>query len=141
MKNILRKIAIVATFSIFGFTAFAQNYKAPKIDATGKVTVDGKHVLTITPDGKYNHPSGQNLAYINSEGELVDAKTKKVLGKAEKNGHFIPSDAKTIEEKLTVHSTSDGTYEIKDKTGKVIGIAHESYKQQAAGAIHYYNTK
>jgi hypothetical protein len=122
--------------------ANAQNYKAPKIDATGKVTVAGMQIGSINKEGNILDAKGNKVATIDNEGELVDINTGKKLGKASKNGAFTKyySDGKT-----EVHTFSepdkDGFCELKDKSGKVIGVVHENYKQQGACAIHCLSKK
>src|ERR1700760_4716894 len=78
----------------------AQNYKAPKIDAAGKIMdKEGKHIGTITKEGVISDAMGTKVAYVDAEGSLVDVKTGKKLGKAEKNGNFISAYAKTSDDR------------------------------------------
>ncbi|MBY0425160.1 MAG: DUF3659 domain-containing protein, partial [Cytophagales bacterium] len=87
MKTI-KSIAMVAIgMMVAASTTFAQNYKAPKIDASGKITDEmGTHIGTISKDGTMMDNMGMKMAYIDAEGSLVDSKTGKKIGKAEKNG-------------------------------------------------------
>jgi len=115
----------------------AQNYKAPKIDASGKIMdKDGKHIGNMTKDGVINDAMGMKVAYVDSNGMLVDAKTGKKLGKAEKNGNFIPDFAKTPDEGWTITTPLNGTCMVKDKDGNIKAEVHENYKQFGACAIH-----
>ena len=142
MKTIKKIMFGVIGLIIIITSANAQNYKAPKIDAAGKVTIDGLHVGSINKDGHILDAKGDKVATVDNEGELVDIKTGKKLGKAAKNGTFTEyyADGKT-----EVHTFSepdkDGYCELKNKSGKVIGVVHENYKQQGACAIHCLSKK
>src|SRR3977135_3969829 len=93
-SNLLTLLGLILAMSL----AQGQNYKAPKIDASGKIMdKDGKHIGTMTKDGVINDAMGMKVAYVDSNGTLVDAKTGKKLGKAGKNGNFTPDFAKTAD--------------------------------------------
>jgi len=132
----LRKISL-AILAVFAFQiAQAQNYKAPKIDASGKITDhEGKHIGSMTKEGVVMDAMGMKVAYIDANGTLVDMKGKK-LGKAEKNGNFIPEFAKTPDEGWSISTPLNGTCLVKDKDGNVKAEVHENYKAFGACAIH-----
>jgi hypothetical protein len=67
---------------------------------------------------------------------LIDEKTGEKLGKAEKNGNFLPHFAKTPGEGWTVSAPMNGTCQIKDKDGNVKAEVHENYKAFGACAVH-----
>jgi hypothetical protein len=115
-------------------SASAQNYKAPKIDATGKITnKDGKHLGSVNSKGEIMDTMGMKVAYIDTDGSLIDVKT----GKAEKNGNFVPYFRETSDKKgMTVSAPMNGTCMVKDASGKVVAEVHENYKQYGACAIH-----
>jgi hypothetical protein len=132
MKKI--KLMCVAFIGIMATAGIqAQNYKAPTIDASGKVTVAGKYVGEIKDSTIANHEGGK-IAIIGSDGMLIDHKTGKKLGKAEKNGNFVYFEGN--EQWTLSEPNADGYCEVKDKTGTVVGMVHENYKQQGACAIH-----
>jgi hypothetical protein len=116
---------------------FAQNYKAPKIDALGKFTdVSGGYLGTVSKDGVMD-AKGKKQAHIDSEGNLIDSKTGIKLGKAQKNGDFVYNFAETKDGKnFTVGVPSEGMCEVKNKKGDVVLLIHENYKAQAACAYH-----
>lgn len=116
--------------------AFAQNYKAPKIDASGNfMDAKGKKIGTITKDGMMDD-MGMKMASIDAEGNLIDANGKK-LGKAEKNGNFMYKFSETGDGKnFVVGAPSNGICEVKDEKGNVVLLVHENYKAQAACAYH-----
>lgn len=124
-------------------SAFAQNYKASKIDASGKlVDSNGVHIGTITKEGLINDPSGMKMAHIDNDGNLIDAKTGKKMGKAEKNGNFMYIMSETQDGKnFTINPPTNGICEVKDEKGNVVMLVHESYKAQAACAYHCLQMK
>jgi|SRR5882672_8938016 len=114
-----------------------QNYKAPKIDFSGKITdKDGKHIGNVTTAGVITDTMGMKVAYINAEGMLIDEKTGKKLGKAEKNGNFIPVFAETPDKGWSVSTPLNGICMVKDKDGNIKAEVHENYKQFGACAVH-----
>lgn len=118
--------------------ASAQNYKAPKIDASGKITdKEGKYVGNVNSKGEITDTLGIKLAYVDSDGSLIDAKTGKKMGKAEKNGNFVPYFKSEKNKKgLTISPPMNGTCLVKDDSGKVVAEVHENYKQYGACAMH-----
>ena len=127
---------LVVSASAFTMVS-AQNYKAPTIDATGKVMdANGKHLGWVTKEGVIKDSSGTKMSYVDSEGGLVDAKSGKKLGKAQKNGNFVPHFSTTKDDKWTISEPMSGTCEVKDKNGKTLVVVHESYKQYGACAYH-----
>src|SRR5882672_5089990 len=114
-----------------------QNYKAPTIDASGKIMdKEGKFMGSISKDGAIMDAMGMKIAHIDATGALVDEKTGKKLGKAEKNGNFVPVYAKTPDEGWTISTPLNGTCMVKDKDGNIKAEVHENYKQFGACAIH-----
>lgn len=123
-------------------TIMAQNYKAPKIDASGKVWVNDKHVGNISKEGVITDQAGIKLAHVGSDGELMDATTGKKLGLAAKNGNYTPHFSNGQSDEWTISEPDkEGMCEVKDKSGKVVGVVHENYKQQGACAIHCLTMK
>lgn len=118
-------------------TTFAQNYKAPKIDASGKVTDRmNTYIGSVTKEGVITDAKGVKIAYIDADGMLVDSKGHK-MGKAEKNGNFLPYFNETPEKGAwTTGAPQNGTCYVKDADGKVMAIVHENYKMFGACAAH-----
>jgi hypothetical protein len=134
----LKTIALAILGVVFAINfASAQNYKAPKIDATGKIMdMDGKGIGVMSKDGAMDE-KGIKMAHIDGEGNLVDSKTGKKMGKAEKNGNFMYQFSETADGKnFTVGAPANGICEVKDDQGKVVMLVHENYKAQAACAYH-----
>ena len=125
-------LAIVFTITI----SQAQNYKAPKIDASGKITDEnGKHIGNVSKEGVISNEAGIEIAHVDAMGMLVNTKTGEKMGKAEKNGNFVPYLAEP-KGGWTVGPPMNGTCLVKDKDGKVVAEVHENYKQFGACAIH-----
>ena len=116
--------------------AYAQNYKAPKIDASGRVTdKNGKYVGNVTKEGVITDSAGVKVAYVDATGTALDASGKK-LGKAGKNGNFVSQFEKTPDEGWSVSAPMNGTCLVKDKDGNVKAEIHENYKEFGACAVH-----
>ncbi len=117
--------------------AAAQNYKAPMINSSGKILdKNGKNIGIVTKDGTMDE-KGAKMSYIDAEGNLIDSKTGKKMGKAEKNGNFAYFFSETGDGKnFTVSAPANGTCEVKDDKGNVVLLIHENYKAQAACAYH-----
>lgn len=142
MKTLKLIFLTVATMLLGIAISNAQNYKAPAIDASGKVTdATGKHIGWVTKDGVIKDTAGIKIAHVDGTGELVDAKSGKQLGKAQKNGNYVSHFSKTSDGTLTVSEPANGTCEVKDKDGKVVLLAHENYKQYGACAYHCLQMK
>ena len=115
----------------------AQNYKAPAIDASGKVTDDrGKYIGMVSMEGIITDSAGIKIGMIDNEGSLVDTKTGTKMGKSEKNGNFTTSYAKTKDDKWTISEPMNGNCKVTDRNNKTVVIVHENYKQY--GACVYY---
>jgi hypothetical protein len=136
------KLITVMLSVAFSIQLNAQNYKAPKIDASGKVTDEkGSVIGSVTMDGVVIDASGNKVAYINAEGAMVDAKTGNVLGKPEKNGVILPYFEKTNEKGWSVSTPMNGTCTVTDGKGKVKAEVHENYKSFGACAMHCLQRK
>jgi hypothetical protein len=121
--------------------AHGQNYKAPTIDASGKITNEkGQFIGTVTKEGTISDATGTKVAYVDSQGTMVDAKTGKKIGKADKNGIFIPYFKETKDKGWTVSTPMNGTCLVKDSAGKLKAEVHENYKEFGACAIHCLTT-
>lgn len=130
---LLALLVIVTTSSI----ALAQNYKAPKIDASGKVTDEsGVFIGSVTVDGVITDAKGVKIGYIDANGMLVDSKGE-IMGKPEKNGNFTPYFHGTSDKATwTTTAPANGTCLVKNAEGKVVAEVHENYKMYGACAIH-----
>jgi hypothetical protein len=136
LLNLKKLLLVTSAIVLLMSASFAQNYKAPAIDASGKITdKEGNHVGNISKEGIITDVAGAEIAHVDGNGILVDAATGKKLGKAEKNGNYVPYLPKP-EGGWTVGPPMNGVCLVKDKNGKVQAEVHESYKQFGACAIH-----
>lgn len=139
-KIVLAMLGVVLAMSVSN----AQDYKHPYglVGEDGKVlSPNGKHLGWVTKEGVIKDAAGIKIAHVDSEGNLVDAKTGKKLGKAEKNGSFMSHYAKTPDEKWTVSPPLSGTCEVKNSKGETVVVVHENYKQYGACAYHCLSMK
>ena len=131
-STLLLMLAVVFTLTI----SQAQNYKAPKIDASGKITdADGKHIGNVSKEGTITDEAGVEIAHVDATGMMIDTKTGEKMGKAEKNGNFVPYLAEP-KGGWTMGPPMNGTCLVKDEAGNVKAEVHENYKQFGACAIH-----
>lgn len=136
--KVLKKITLVLLGLAFTINlATAQNYKAPTIDASGKIhNKEGKFVGSVNKKGEIMDTSGVKIASVDGTGTLIDTKTGKKLGKAEKNGNYVPYISNTPDKGWTTSAPMNGTCLVKDKNGNIKGEVHENYKQFGACALH-----
>jgi hypothetical protein len=130
----LKKIVLLITLSALSLTAtIAQNYKAPAIDFSGKIKNEsGTSLGAVSKEGIIKNHNGEKIAFINDKGQLVDS-SGKVMGKPEKNGNFHNIDG---ELEFTVKPSTNDQCEVLDKDGKVVLVAHNSYKARAGAIAH-----
>ncbi len=131
--------AFIALLSIVSTFAFAQaNYKQPfSIDKDGKIKDSkGTSVGLVTKDQIIKDHDGHKIAFVDGEGNLVDAKTNKKMGRMGKDGKtYYNAQGQLL---FTIKDNPDETCDIVDAKGKVIGNVHDSLKGVAC-AIHCFN--
>jgi hypothetical protein len=137
MRSLKKTVLILLGVVLASNFAAAQNYKAPKIDASGKITNgSGKQIGSLNTNGEIMDSTGTKIAYIDANGTLVDARNGKKLGKVEKNGNYTSYFTKTPDKGWTTSSPANGTCQVKDEKGNIKAEVHENYKQFGACAIH-----
>ncbi len=139
-KIALALLGVVVALSV----TIAQDYKHPYglVKDNGMVvSPEGNFLGWVTKDGIIKDTAGVKIAHIDSQGNLVDAKTGIKQGKAQKNGNYLPYTAKTPEEGWTVSAPMNGTCEVKNKKGETVVVVHESYKKYGACAYHCLSMK
>lgn len=137
MKNRNNTFTIMLAMLLITFSLTAQNYKAPKIDASGKVMNEkGHHIGNVSKDGVITNAEGEKIAHVDSDGFLIDAASGKKLGKGEKNGNFTPYFKETPDKGWTTDAPLNGTCLVKDEKGNVKAVVHENYKEFGACAAH-----
>jgi hypothetical protein len=138
-KQSFRIGAFIALLCIVSTLAFAQaNYKQPfSIGKDGKVMDSkGTSVGLVTKDQIIKDHDGHKIAFVDGEGNLVDAKTNKKMGRMGKDGKtYYNAQGQLL---FTIKDNPDETCDIVDAKGKVIGNVHDSLKGVAC-AIHCFN--
>lgn len=129
-------------FLLMPLLLFSQsvNYKQPMtINATGHIKDgNGTTIGLITKDQVINDAKGQKIAFVDGQGNLVDAKTGKKMGRMGKDGKTY-RDA-TGDLMFTIKANPNNTCDIFDTNGKKIGNVHQSYKAMAC-ALHCFQSK
>lgn len=139
--------SLTLVFLFFGLTiipisAFAQgkNYKQPMtINASGQVKdATGSVVGLVTKEKIIQDAQGKKIAFVDGQGNLVDSKTGKKLGRMGKDGKtYYEAQGELL---FTVKDKADNTCDIFDAKGKKIGNIHNSYKETAC-ALHCFQNQ
>ena len=90
----------------------------------------------VTKDQIIKDHQGNKIAFMDKDGNLVDAKTNKKVGKIGKDGKTYYNAKGEVE--FTVRDNPDETCDIVDAKGKVVGNVHDSLKGIAC-AIHCFH--
>ena len=117
--------------------AQSANYKNPmSINASGQVKDGtGATVGTVSKDRMIMDAKGQKIAFVDGQGNLVDAKTGKKMGRMGKDGKtYMDANGDLM---FTIKDNADETCDIVDANGKKIGNVHDSYKGSAC-ALHCF---
>lgn len=117
--------------------AQSANYKNPmSINATGQIKDgSGATVGTVSKDRMIMDAKGQKIAFVDGQGNLVDAKTNKKMGRVGKNNDtYMDANGDLM---FTVKDNADNTCDIFNAKGQKIGNVHDSYKGSAC-ALHCF---
>ncbi len=117
--------------------AQSTNYKHPmSINATGQIKDDaGKTIGTVSKDQMIMDANGKKIAFVDGQGNLVDAKTGKKMGRVGKNNDtYMDANGDLM---FTVKDNADNTCDIFNAKGQKIGNVHDSYKGSAC-ALHCF---
>lgn len=108
-------------------SAQSQNYK--HLIHTGEIKDDrGITVGTVTKDQIVKDSQGRKIAFIDGQGNLVDAKTNRKLGRMGKDGKtYFNADGQLV---FTIKDNGN-TCDVFDANGKKIGNVHSSLKASA----------
>lgn len=113
------------------------NYKQPfQIDNKGTIwSRTGAPVGLVTKDQIIKDSKGQKIAFVDGQGNLVDTKTGKKMGRMGKDGKtYFNTEGELL---FTIKDNADKTCDIFDVKGHKIGNVHDSYKGSAC-AIHCF---
>ncbi len=131
MKS-LRIIFLAIMVAIFAIPTLVSaqdaNYKhQTSIDSKGKIKKDGVAIGYISKKKEIFDAKGHKIAYMDGQGNMVDAEGKK-MGKMGKDGKTFEN----VNGELVYSVKDDGnTCNIFDVDGKKIGNVHSSYKGMA----------
>jgi hypothetical protein len=132
------KMILVLLGIIMTITVNAQDYKHSYgfVDKHGKITDStGTHLGWITPSGVLQDNNKVTIAHVDLNGNLIDQKTGKSMGRAPKNGTFV-YHFKESTDTLTIGAPQNGICEVKNVKGETVLMVHENYKQNGACAYH-----
>ncbi|GAB2575446.1 hypothetical protein GCM10027190_26510 [Spirosoma areae] len=121
---------------LFVFSQSA-NYKQPMtINASGQIKDSkGTAMGLVTKDQMINDAKGNKIAFVDGQGNLVDAKTGKKMGHMGKDGKtYMNANGDLM---FTIKDNPDETCDIFDTKGNKIGNVHDSYKGTAC-ALHCF---
>jgi hypothetical protein len=137
----MKRFAYFLLWALMPALALAQvpSYKTPiVIGADGKaVDATGITVGLVSKDGIIQNAKGEKLAFIDANGNLIDGKTGKKLGKMGKDGKTYYNADGQLEFTLKDNGT---TCDIFDAEGKKVGNIHSSLKANAC-AVHCFQAQ
>ncbi|GAB3788153.1 hypothetical protein GCM10028818_54340 [Spirosoma horti] len=141
----MKSLALIFLFwglTTLPFHTFAQsaNYKQPMtISASGQVKdATGAAIGLFTKDKIIQDAKGKKLAFVDGQGNLVDTKTGKKMGRMGKDGKtYYDASGELL---FTIKDNPDETCDIFDAKGKKIGNVHDSYKGTAC-ALHCFQNQ
>jgi hypothetical protein len=133
----------IATLSVFAFVltlniSVAQNYKPQfKVNSSGQaVDANGVKIGWIEADGTIKDSKGEVVGKSvkkDKQAQLLDKLDNKVA-EATETGTLKSTKGEVL---YTVSDADkNGECEIKDKSGKTVGVVHQNYKQQGACMYH-----
>ncbi|MVM39387.1 hypothetical protein GO730_20425 [Spirosoma sp. HMF3257] len=141
MKKV-QKWTLLAAMTLLPSLLFSQsaNYKQPmSINAQGQIK-DGKgtSIGLVGKDRIIKDASGQKIAFVDGQGDLVDAKTGKKMGRIGKDGKtYYDINGELV---FTIKDKPDDTCDIFDAKGNKIANVHDSYKNIAC-ALHCFQNQ
>lgn len=136
--NHLQKLILAVVFSLPTLVlGQSTNYKQPMtINAAGQIKDgEGTTIGLVTKDQIVKDANGQKLAFVDGQGNLVDAKTGRKMGRMGKDGKtYYNANGGLL---YTITNKPDDTCDIFDAKGNKIGNVHDSYKGTAC-ALHCF---
>jgi hypothetical protein len=126
-----RKILLLFISIAWAYCLHAQSNKHPEMDLSGQITDEYGNVLGwISKEGIVQNALDDRIAIIDKDGKAVDGRGQRI-GKM-KDGTFFDAYGSLV---FTVREKKGQRCELVDPNGKIIGIVHPFYKNQAS-AIH-----
>jgi hypothetical protein len=135
MKSSALITLLLLSFELVTFGSLAQNYK--HIEANGEIKNEkGVTVSSVTKNQIIMNHTGQKIAFVDNQGNLVDAKTGKKLGRMGKDGKNYYNADGEIEYTIKENKTTCDVYDAK---GNKIGNVHSSLKGSACALACFEN--
>ncbi|GAB2583653.1 5-fold beta-flower protein [Spirosoma areae] len=135
----LQTFIIASALLLMPLFVFSQsaNYKQPMtINAAGQVKdAKGVAIGLVTKDRMIKDAKGNKIAFVDGQGNLIDAKTGKKMGRMGKDGKtYMDANGDLM---FTIKDNADETCDIFDAKGNKIGNVHDSFKGTAC-ALHCF---
>jgi hypothetical protein len=130
----MRKLCIVLLIVlVLGSSSLqAQSPRPPAINLSGQIFDEYDHVLGwISKEGIVQNAIDDRIAVIDKDGNAYDGKGQRI-GKMDKKGAFTDAQGTVL---FTVSEPKDQQCKLIDPSGKIVGIVHAHFKNQAS-AIH-----
>ncbi|MFD1140844.1 5-fold beta-flower protein [Larkinella insperata] len=133
MRSIRCVAAFILSFVFIQWMAFAQSPNYKHIGHTGEIQDErGNKLGKVTKDQIILDNKGKKIAFIDNQGNLVDAQTNQKLGRIGKDGKTYYNAAGQVE--LTVKDNGK-TCDVLDAKGNKIGNVHSSLKGSACALV------
>ena len=126
-------IVVFALLFITSISVFAQK-STPMVDYKGHIMNGKTQIGTITSNGGFDQ-AGKSMTKVDGKGNIVDS-TGKVIGNAPKNGTFVYYFEDNQDKYTVGKANHSGMCKVINAKGETVMLLHNSYKQQAACAVH-----
>ncbi|GAB3902472.1 hypothetical protein GCM10028803_29220 [Larkinella knui] len=128
MKSFSHIFLLLGLLSV-SLSTMAQSRNYKHIAQSGEIKDEkGLTIGTVSKDQIIKDFNGQKIAFIDNQGNLIDAKTNKKMGRMGKDGKNYYNAEGELEFKM---KDNGNTCEIFNAAGKKIGDVHSSLKASA----------
>ncbi len=130
-------VFLMVVFMTWSYSLRAQNGKHPAINLSGQIFDEYGNVLGwISKEGIVQNAIDDRIAILDKDGNAMDGRGQRI-GKMSKNGTFHDAQGFLV---FTVAEQKGQQCELIDPQGKIIGVVHAHFKNQAS-AIHCLYSK
>lgn len=136
MRHVLISLLLIS-LPLFGRAQQGANYKQPMtINVQGQIQdAAGLTVGTVSKDQIIRDAKGRKLAFVDGQGNLVDAQTGRKLGRMGKDGKtYVDANGQLI---FTIRDVDGPTCDVFNAKGEKVGNVHDSLKGTAC-ALHCF---
>ncbi|PWK17180.1 hypothetical protein LV89_04466 [Arcicella aurantiaca] len=138
MKVIQAMLMVLLGFMALQVQGQDKDYKGHIINEKGQIFNNGVQIGMTSKEGIIKNADGQKIAFMDGQGNLVDAKTGMKMGKMGKDGKTYYNAKGELQ--FRVNTEKGETCDIFDKKGNKIGNVHQSFKGVAC-ALHCFDHK